>query len=191
MINAFTGPSLIVNPADGFSTLPFTLTVTNQSYQAPDGNIWLPTEKGVVLLKQQIFSENRSRKRKYLCGVSSASGRWEAECYFCSKEHLRSYTIGHPEAKVIDIRLKGYYQSLQLDGENLWASNVYQILQYDTEGKLRRTFDFNQYGRFIFDMMLDPDKNLWFTQEASIGLKQIDTEGNLHIFAKEQGLRRS
>ncbi len=187
LVNSFSGPSLIWRPDDSYETMPFPLTVTNQSFQDSDGNIWLTTEKGVVLLKPQLFKKIQAENENiYVESVArQANG---TRVYFCSKEHLRSYRIGDREAKVIDVRLKGYYQSLQLEGENLWASNVYHILQYDTAGNLRNTFDFNQYGRFIFDMMLDPDKNLWFTQEASIGLKQIDTKGNIHIFAEEHGL---
>jgi len=187
LINSFTGASMLLHPDDSYEILNFPLTVTNQSYQSPDGNIWLPTEKGVVLLKPQIFQKiHADSENIYVESVArSEDGR---QVFFCSKEHLRSYRIGHPTAEVIDIRLKGYYQSLQLDGDKLWASNVYQILQYNLEGQLTRYFDFNQYGRFIFDMMLDPEKNLWFTQEASIGLKQIDRNGKIHFYGIEQGL---
>ncbi len=187
MINSFTGASMLLQTDGTYEIMNFPLTVTNQSYQSPDGNIWLPTEKGVVLLKPQIFQKIRAENDNIY--VESVAKREDGkQVYFCSKEHLRSYRIGDPAAKVIDIRLKGYYQSLQLEGDNLWVSNVYQILQYNLEGELRKYMDFNQYGRFIFDMMLDPDKNLWFTQEASVGLKKIDLNGNIHFYAREQGL---
>ncbi len=70
----------------------------------------------------------------------------------------------------------------------LFASNMSTINLYDLNGEIRKTWDFSGDGRFIFDLNLAKNGNLWFTQEASNGLKRIDTKGNVDYFGKENGL---
>ena len=187
MVNSFNNSTFIYHPDETFSRLPFKLTVVNQSFNSDDGNIWLSTEKGVILLKPEIFNKIKTESENiYVESIAmKADG---SEIYFCSKEHLRMYKTGEERAKMFDIRLRGYFLSLQLSHDLLWASNATNLLLYKTSGELVSTWNFSDQGRFIFDLALDKNDKIWFTQEACKGLKNIDKQGHVRIYNENAGL---
>ena len=72
--------------------------------------------------------------------------------------------------------------------DKLWVSNTWHIIAYNGDGTEYKRFDFSDYGRYIFDICLDKDNNVWLTQEAGIGLKEIDSNYAVKVYGKEQGL---
>lgn len=189
LISSFTGKSLIYNKQQNiYSELPYNLTVVNRAYKSITGNLWLATEKGVVLMKPQIFSKIKTDSENiYVESIALSDDK--SKVYFSSKEHIRVFKPGAVRSEIFDIKRQGYFLSLQYMDNKLWASNGTDIYLYSTDGKILSTWDFADYGRFIFDIVIDKQKNVWFTQEASQGLKMISSDGKVKFFDQEQGIK--
>jgi signal transduction histidine kinase/ligand-binding sensor domain-containing protein len=188
LISSFTSASIIFHQHSGISEMPFKLTVVNKAFKSDEGNIWLSTEKGVVLLRPQIFERIRTDSENiYVESIALTPDR--NTIYFSSKEHIRVFKKGAVQSDIFDIRRRGYFLSLQFDDNKLWASNGPEILLYNTNGTVVKSWDMSNYGRYIFDIVIDRHKNVWFTQEASKGLKMLDADGNLKLFNEHHGLQ--
>jgi signal transduction histidine kinase len=190
LISSFTDESLIYNLNDkSYRILPYDLTVVNQVFRSKEGNLWLSTEKGVVLLQSHIFSKIKTESDNiYVESIALTPAK--DKVYFSSKEHIRVFEPGRPQSEVFDIRRQGYFLSLQFSDKCLWASNATEILKYNQDGQELSSWDFAEYGRFIFDIVIDKEKNVWFTQEASEGLKMIAPSGDIKFYDESYGLNR-
>jgi len=190
LVTSFTSASLfydISNKTTQF--IPYDLTVVNRVFESVDNDLWLSTEKGVVLLKSQIFKKIQTDSENiYVESIALDDSR--EKVYFSSKEHIRYYEKGNQQSEIFDIKRHGYLLSLQLSNNKLWASNATGILCYNKDGDIEASWDFEKYGRFIFDIVVDQQQNVWFTQEASEGLKMISEDGEVHFFDERHGLNK-
>jgi signal transduction histidine kinase len=188
LISSFTSASLIYHLREGFSEVPFMLTVVNKAFKSDEGNLWLSTEKGAVLLRPHIFNRIKTDSENiYVESIALSADK--NTVYFSSKEHIRVYQKGWDQAKIFDVHPRGYLLSLQFSEQKLWASNGTEILLYNTEGAVLNSWDMSQYGRYIFDIVIDKQKNVWFTQEASSGLKKLDAQGIVKVYGEMHGLQ--
>ena len=189
-VASFTSASLIYNISEKSSQLqPYNLTVVNRVFKSAQDDLWLSTEKGVVLLKSQIFQKIKTESENIYI-ESVALNKERDKVYFSSKEHIRLFEVGNEQSEVLDIQRQGYLLSLQVSNSKLWASNTTKIHRYNQDGRIESTWDFEEYGRFIFDIVLDREENVWFTQEASEGLKMISFDGEVHFFDENHGLNK-
>jgi ligand-binding sensor domain-containing protein len=188
LVSSFTDASLMYETQrDSFSELPFQLTVVNSAHLSESGNLWLATEKGVVLLKPQIFQKIQTDSDNiYVESVALPPER--EKVFFSSKEHIRVYELGADAAMIFDVKRLGYFLSLQYSDDHLWASNGFDIYRYNLTGEIVDRWNFEEYGRYIFDLVIDKEKNVWFTQEASEGLKMITQDGKVKLYGRSQGL---
>lgn len=188
LLCSFLEPAFIYDAKGNFENLPYDMVTVNQAFKSSSDDIWLSTEKGLVLLKSQIFKGVKT-ERETVYVESLVQGK-DKTVYFLSKEHIRLYVPGAKEAKIFKVLIGGYYLSSLIRNDKLWASNASDILVYNMDGSLSQKFDFSKYGRFIFDMHLDKNGDIWLTQEASGGLKKIDRDNNIIFYGKEQGLNK-
>lgn len=187
LISSFLTEPFIYDKNKGFKELNYPLIAVNSSYESKGGNIWMATEKGLALLAPQIFTKISSgNENTYIESICVTADK--SKVFFASKEHIRMYETGASEAEIFDVHNRGYYLSMRLTGDSLWVSNAQYIFLYSTSGRRISTWDLSEYGRYIFDINLDRNKNLWFTQEAAIGLKVIDKEGEVHVYGPSNGL---
>jgi signal transduction histidine kinase/ligand-binding sensor domain-containing protein len=187
LVSTFTSSAFIYRSDGSLTELPHDLTVVNQSFVSKEGNIWLATEKGVVLLKPEIFIQIKAESDNIYVESVVISDNAE-NIYFSSKEHIRKYNIDDRTMEIFDNRRNGYFLSLQWLDDHLWASNTTSIHQYDSSGNLVSEWDFSNWGRFIFDIRFDKYKTLWFTQESGIGLKSINQDGDIEFYLEDRGL---
>ncbi len=188
LVSTFTSSTFLYNVDGTNSAVPQSLTVVNQTFKSEDGNIWLATEKGVVLMKPKIFRKiSADVDNIYVESVVISEN--ERTVFFSSKEHIRKYDIETKQTALFDHRRNGYFLSMRWMDDHLWTSNATSIYKYGSNGDLLKSRDFGEEGRFIFDIMFDKNKILWFTQESGIGLKSIDQDGKVKFYREDQGIK--
>lgn len=167
--------------------IPQTQLNTNQAYLSNDGTIWLSTQKGVALLSRPNFRtvplDVRSMYVEALATHPSSN-----EIYLLGKEAIWSIDKTFETSRRIFEKPGGYFLSGSASKDGLWVSNAFEVL-YLEQGNVKRRFDLQEYGRFIFTVFLDENGKIWLGQEATNGVKRLDpTTGNIETFDEESGL---
>ena len=187
LISTFFGESFIYN-LDGTSfNIPYKIDIVNEATTSSEGVIWLSSEKGLIMLKPQVF-KRISEESDNIHIEAMAQKATKKSIFYSSKEHISTYELGEKSPSIIDEKLGGYFLSMQLQGDSLFTSNMSSVEVRNFNGKVVNSWDFSADGRFIFDMTLAKDGSLWFTQESAVGLKRIDTNGKVAYFNQSSGL---
>ncbi|NJN26044.1 MAG: hypothetical protein HC819_08765 [Cyclobacteriaceae bacterium] len=141
LINTFSTSAYIYRPDAKYEQIPYSLTVSNQSFRSKEGNIWLSTEKGLIMLKPQIFEKIPSDNENIYI-ESVALDTTQDKVYFSSKEHLRTYTHGDEASRIVDVKRNGYFLSIQWHQRQLWSSNASEIYLYNLQNQIISSWDF-------------------------------------------------
>jgi signal transduction histidine kinase/ligand-binding sensor domain-containing protein len=149
----------------------------NSSYVSNEDDIWVATDKGLVLVQKNLFilSDINSQSH-FVEGI--AYDKQNDLIYYCSKEtlvELRPTPEGEWERIVIHDEKDNYFQALQFRDGNLWASSSWKVFLFQ-QGKLIRTWDLSADGNFVHDIFLDSKSKLWLSQAGANELKVITEE---------------
>ena len=164
-----------------------SFVVLNQITNSSDGTLWFSTEKGIVILLPQLFeSIALPISYPYIEGlVQDTRGEY---LYVLIKEDLYRYHISSGKVEMIDQVKGGYFLSGISIEDAVYISNGSEIWKYVGDQKVR-TYNFSDYGRYIFNIAADPSGNIWFTQEAHVAVKRLDPEtGKIKVYDNQYGL---
>lgn len=147
----------------------------NSSFRSSEGDLWIATDKGLVLVQENQFIIADINSTTHF--VEDITYNPERDLiYYCSKEkliELHPSTDGLWEGRTILTDVKGYFQSLKFRDGRLWASNMFRVLLFE-DNIIKREWDFVSEGNFIHDILLDSHNNLWLSQSGSSVVKVID-----------------
>jgi signal transduction histidine kinase/ligand-binding sensor domain-containing protein len=172
-----------------FSKLPFELNAVNSAYQSTEGDLWLASNDGLILLRKNLFLASPApASGKFVEAITQGNG----SIYHATMNDL--YRIGadregKPSTRVLTVP-NGYFQSLQSTGNWLWASNAFTVLLIQNE-KVVRKWDFEKSGRFIHDTFLDESGNLWLSQAGTTNVTQITSSMSIrrfHVDLHQEGI---
>jgi signal transduction histidine kinase len=172
--------------------LDFKFPGTNQSYASKRGEIWTSTDKGLVLVQQNIFQVADDNANTQFIESITRDQKKET-LYYATKESIVSIKESATgfERKVIYNNKKSYFQSLQFGSTGLWASNAFSVYLF-RNNKLTKTWDFSSEGNFIHDIFLDSNEALWVSQAGNQAVIVFDKDLNLRRvpvpFEKENDL---
>jgi len=150
------------------SILPFEINNVNSAFLSSKDDLWLSSNDGLVLLQENLFGQIRFREQETFI-ESIAEDANQNTVFYASITKLFSSKIvsGVPtQHKVILTIPRGYFQGMQLSKIGLWVSNRFSVYLLKNE-KLFKTWDFEKEGRFIFDLFLDSDENVWLSQDGN------------------------
>lgn len=158
---------------------------TNQIFKSKDGTLWLSTDIGLLLLNPlevRTISPIKTFQEALIYNESLD------KIYALSKEELWEIDPVTEDADLILHFPMGYLLSGTSIGEDLWLSNSFDLIKVKKD-RSYESYDFESYGRFIFDVHKDKNGLLWIAQEASIGLKTFDpaTE-EIIVYDQDDGL---
>ncbi len=158
----------------------------NHLLQDNDNNIWMSSEKGIYVLQPSLFTKLKTpHENMYI--ESLALDHKRKTVYFSSKDHVFSYDIAQDTVVQVRHDKGGYYINLAYNDNGLWASNASNILKIENK-EIASTMFFHEDGRLILSMISDKHNNIWFTQEAFIGVKKILPDYQVIRYGIEQGI---
>jgi signal transduction histidine kinase len=149
----------------------------SSSYFSKEGDLWIATDKGLVLVQENQFVLADVNSRTHFVEDIAHDPENDA-LFYCSKEsliELKPTADDTWEGNTLHHDHEGYFQSLQYGKRGLWASNMFSVMLFEKGNlKLKHQWNFVSEGNFIHDILLDSQQNLWLSQSASNIVKVID-----------------
>ncbi len=164
--------------------LLFNFNGINSSYMSKEGDIWVSSDKGLVMAqkKQFILPDLNSESHFIEDIVHDAEKNITYYCYKESLVELRETRQGASwERREIYSDNNSYFQSLQFGKQGLWASSAFDVFLFQG-GALKRQWNFSKDGNFVHDLLLDSHQNVWLSQARSQTLKVITDEFALKYY---------
>lgn len=148
--------------------LPYSIKDVNAVLLLPDGDLFLCSGQGLILLRGNIFQTIQTPGFDPTFIESIAEDPLNKTIYFTTAENL--FKISDPNT-VSDVkliyRLPGkYFQSMIVNQNRLWISNRAKIFLFENEKKVKE-WNFEPEGRFIFDLSSDKEGNVWASQDGN------------------------
>jgi signal transduction histidine kinase/ligand-binding sensor domain-containing protein len=173
LLSTFGQSHYIANLGKGsWESLPFNINTVNSSYLSAEGDIWMASNEGLILLQKNLFyTVNMPDPVTFIESIAEDTAQYRI--YHCTMGNLYQlstergkipFSSGHRfgSRKIISIP-NGYFQSLAHNSKGLWASNAYSVYLINDD-KISRRWDFETEGRFIHDINFDKAGNLWLSQ---------------------------
>lgn len=164
----------------GKNVMPEKLVSTyndiNHLYISFEDDLWISTDKGLVLLQKNHFKLIDPLSKSHFVEditYDPASKNF----YYCFKEdliELHEVKPGEFERYIINHNNTNYFQSVKFSKHGLWASLDFRVRLYKNR-KLFKEWDFSNRGDFIHDIFTDKKGNAWFSQPRSAKVMMIDS----------------
>jgi signal transduction histidine kinase len=146
--------------------IPFSFSDANHGYIADDNDLWISTDKGVLLLQPKVFSNADKNAESHFIESIAEDGQTNT-LYFCAKEFVFAKDLsGRTSGKMLIKNPNSYFQFVRFGGSRLWVSDRAKVFMFENE-VIKREWDFSKEGNFIHDMFLDSSGNLWISQEGN------------------------
>ena len=160
--------------------IPFQFSDANQIYQSSNHDLWLSTDKGLVLVQENIFSGADENADSHFV-ESIAEDTTTGTLYYCAKEFLYAKKPGDSKGRIILKNQKSYFQFIKFANSRLWLSDRDKLYMLENEG-VKREWDFSDSGIFIHDLFIDSKGNLWISQETNAKAIVITPELALRFY---------
>lgn len=163
----------------------------NSIARGAQGNIWLASDNGLLLLQQNLFS---SPFRQITSGyIQCISGDKNGDVLFSDGATVyRSLPTDNPypsgEAAVVKRTSVTLLQAIPT-AEGMWFSDVNARIWYENPpGKMVRMFDFSTMGRAVFHLKYDQNGNLWACQDQNPSLIRITPSFETRLYGPSEGI---
>lgn len=183
LVSTFDEDLYRITLEDGFTweSMYFNFNGINSCYVSNEDDIWVATDKGIVLVQKNLFAlADINSQTHFVEGIAQDKAR--NIIYYCNKETLVQLTPtldGEWERDVLYENKNNYFQSLQFGSNGLWASCGYEVLLFQ-DGRIANTWNFSEQGNFVHDLFLDSGGNLWLSQAGNNHINVItDTSFSL------------
>ncbi len=162
------------------STIPYSFNDANHIYAGDNGDVWVSTDKGVVLMQEKLFSiADQSSESHFIASVTEDAEH--ERIYYCTKEfvHVKDKATSHPSRIVLNDS-QSYFRFVKYRDKRLWVADRHKLYLLENE-RVVRQWDFSREGNFIHDLFLDSGGNLWISQEVN---------SNAVVITKDLGIKR-
>jgi signal transduction histidine kinase/ligand-binding sensor domain-containing protein len=157
----------------------------NNSYVSREGDVWVATDKGLVLVRHNSFTiADPNSQAQFIEGITNDE---EGNIFFATKETLvqlkRKEGDEWERLELMNAKAN-YFQALQFTRDGLWAATSWKVLLLKNN-KVARTFDFSPEGNFVHHLFQDSEKNLWLCQAGTSRIKCITPAMEVRTFTVE------
>jgi signal transduction histidine kinase len=157
----------------------------NHSYVSREGDIWVSTDKGLVIVQENSFRmADPNSQAQFIEGITDDG---KGNVYFATKETLIQLS---PDAENGWRRTEllrentNYFQSLKNDESGLWAATSWNVLLLK-DGHVKKSFDFSKEGNFVNHLFLDEKRDVWVAQAGNTKIKRISPSFHVQYFEVE------
>lgn len=149
-------------------TLLHNFNGINSSYYSKEGDLWVATDKGIVLTqKNQFVVADVNSQAHFVEAIAHDNTR--DIMYYCFKETLiRLHQLEDKswEGNVIYNNRSAYFQTLQYGRRGLWASSSFDLMLFSND-VMKKKWSFASEGNFIHDSFMDSHERLWLSQAGN------------------------
>jgi signal transduction histidine kinase len=146
--------------------IPFSFHDANHAYLSDHSDLWVSSDKGVLLVQEKIFSSADKNADSHFIESITEDTRGNT-LYYCAKEFVFAKDLlGRNPGRILLVNAQSYFQFVRFQNSRLWISDRAKVYLLENE-KLKREWDFSKEGNFIHDMFIDSAGNLWISQEAN------------------------
>jgi signal transduction histidine kinase/ligand-binding sensor domain-containing protein len=161
----------------------------NSSYISSEGDIWVATDKGMVVVQQNSFAlADPNSQAHFIEGITDDEN---GNVYFATKETLIQLERKDNEWQRRELMndKTNYFQSLQFTNSGLWAATNWNVILIQN-GRVTKKFDFSDEGNFVHHVFLDSRGNVWLSQAGNPRIRCITP--TLHVRAfRVEGINQS
>lgn len=163
--------------------IPHDFKGINSLYQSDEGDFWVSTDKGLVLMQPNQFSiPDKNSLAHFIEGMAYDEAR--ETFYYCTKETLNAVRWDKSkrsfQSEILYFNSQSYFQSLRIGKEGLWAGVDFRVMLFQNE-KIKNTWDFSSEGNFIHDVFVDQQQNVWLSQADN---------SNIIVITPTMGIKR-
>jgi signal transduction histidine kinase/ligand-binding sensor domain-containing protein len=161
----------------------------NQAFVDDEGVIWLSTLRGLLILqKSQFRTVKLTVPRVFIESIVEDTST--NTLYAFSKENIWEIDMEREQVRYAKEYPGGYFLSGKVARGGLWISNEFSLWNLKN-GEVVHQLDFRDEGRYLFDVQSTKSGNLWMSQEANVGVHEIDMETfRLNHYGEEKGLNQ-
>jgi signal transduction histidine kinase len=168
-ISTYGNDSYKLYPDLHLEALLYNFQGINMSYFSRQGDVWVATDKGLVLVQKNQFVVADTYSQTHFV-EDITYNKYNDEIYYCYKDNLIKLTKSADsiswEGHSIFTEDGGYFQSLQQGERGLWASSATRVMLFIND-KFAQQWNFTGEGNFVHDIFLDSKQDLWLSQAAS------------------------
>jgi ligand-binding sensor domain-containing protein len=137
----------------------------NSFFLSKEQDIWIACSEGLVLLQKNVFE---TVDGPFGFVESIAEDTKTKTIYYCNMTDLFKVHLinGRLVSESIMSIPNGYFLSLCSNEQGLWVANAFSVYLLKNE-RIVKKWDFESEGRFVHDLFLDQDQNLWLTQSGN------------------------
>ncbi|HCW08676.1 MAG TPA: hypothetical protein DGG95_15055 [Cytophagales bacterium] len=151
----------------------------NSTFVSGEGDLWISGNEGLILMKQNLIQSASQNLKSFIETIEEDA--INKKIYYAINTTLYEYDLKTQTNKVELFQPNGYFQSLVNTTQGLWIANAFKVFLY-SEGKIKTQFDFSKDGRFVTNMSLDSQGNLWLAEPGNPDAYMIDLNLKLNRF---------
>lgn len=164
---------------DEYVPIPFVINDVNHVYVSRENDIWISSNDGLIRMKENLFQAVSRNVNVFI--ESIAEDVANNKIYYATQSTLFSYDKNtRTNAEVVSVE-NGYFQSILVSRDGIWAANAFQVLLLDG-AHVKQRFDFTANRRFVTQLRMDPEKNVWLTIPGSPHVHRINRKMEVEQF---------
>lgn len=147
--------------------------------------IWLSGDEGLQLLKRKEFMTiEMNNQNLFIEAIENVDNQYS---YFAYKEGLYKLNKLNNSVEKIYGSSIDYFLSISFADSVLWVSSGDKIYQFVND-QLINKIDLSDRGDYIFNIQVDEEGELWFTQDNVSGISRLNSENEIEHFQEKNGI---
>jgi signal transduction histidine kinase/ligand-binding sensor domain-containing protein len=144
----------------------------NSIFLSKEQDVWISSADGLVLLQKNSFLTVDGPNVFVESITKDIRTNTVYYCTMMDLMRLKKVEGGRLLSEKLLSIPKGYFLSLEISSQGLWVANAFSVYLLKNE-KIVRKWDFESEGRFVHDLFLDKDQNLWLSQSGNTFISSI------------------
>ncbi len=170
LVTTFDRAQYVTDLGSTWQELPFDINDVNSSYLSQEGDLWMASNDGAVLLQKNLFYAVGSPDPVTFVESITEDTATHTIFYGTMSGIYKVLAQQGPDPHLRATRLfsipNGYFQSIAYNRHGLWASNAFSLYLFK-DNHIARRWDFGTEGRFVHDIFEDRDGFLWLSQAGN------------------------
>lgn len=156
------------------TAVPIEVSNVNHVYVSREKDIWLSSNEGLFLLKENTFDQI-GYEHNFIEAFASGA---DSIVYYATSKKLLHYNLSTGEEKVLLSIEDGYFQDLLYTDDGLWVANAFQAILL-RDGSTVRTYDFEDDKHFVVQIEEDAEGSIWFSVPGNPEVYQVNQNKKL------------
>ncbi|UII24534.1 ATP-binding protein [Fulvivirga maritima] len=184
LIGTFRNELMVVKERDLSVQTRFNILRSNDILVNQDGNFWVGSDEGLVMLKKNYFKEVND-DNYYVEAIMPLGNK----IYYSYKDALIKLERddgGYKKSTIVRGNNE-FFIAIAAKGSDVWLSNKFNVLHLKND-VITDTIKLSNEMSFISFLYADSKDNLWIHQQNVDGVFRLDSKGNLKHYGEKEGI---